>query len=129
MTPIDIAKQYIRAVQEGDQAALSVLISPDVVWHQPGHNRFSGTHRGVAAVLQMIGGMMEVSRGTFRIERATRYMENGGWVTVELEFQAQREEARVSQPGIDLLRIEGGRIVEARLFSSDPAEEDAFWGA
>lgn len=129
MSPIDVARRYIQAVQSGDQAALGALISPQVVWHQPGRNRFSGTHHGVQAVVQMLGGMMAVSQGTFRITHAHRFMDNGPWVAVELEFAARRDGAQVDQPGIDLLRIENGRIVEARLFSSDQAQEDAFWGA
>jgi uncharacterized protein len=127
-TSIEIAQKYIQAVQSGDQAALGALLSPDIVWHQPGRNRFSGTHQGVQAVGAMIGAMMEVSRGTFAITRASRFMGNGPWVTVELEFEGQRDGLRMSQQGIDLLRIEAGRIVEARLFSSDPEQEDAFWG-
>ena len=128
MTPIDIAKHYIRAVQEGDQATLGKLLAPEIVWHQPGRNRFSGTHRGVAAVVEMLGGMMAVSGGTFRISRAIRYMANDDWVAVELEFQAQRGGMQMSQQGIDLLRVEDGCIVEVRLFSSDQDEEDVFWG-
>jgi ketosteroid isomerase-like protein len=127
-TPIEIAQKYIHAVQSGDQAALGALLAPDIVWHQPGNNRFSGTHQGVQAVGGMIGAMMEVSKGTFAITRANRFMGNGPWVTVEIEFEGQRDGLRMSQQGIDLLRIEEGRIVEARLFSSDPAQEDAFWG-
>jgi len=34
----------------------------------------------------------------------------------------------MDQPGIDLLRIVDGKIVEVWLFSSDPEQEDAFWG-
>jgi ketosteroid isomerase-like protein len=127
-TPIEIAQKYIQAVQTGDQAALAGLLAPGIVWHQPGRNRFSGTHQGVQAVGTMIGTMMEVSRGTFAITRAHRFMGNGPWVTVELEFEGKRDGLQMSQQGIDLLRIEEGRIVEARLFSSDPAQEDAFWG-
>ena len=115
MTPIEIAQTYIRAVQTGDQAALAGLFAPDVVWHQPGKNRFSGTRRGLPAVVEMLGGMMDVSRGTFRIERASRYMENGGWVTIELEFVAERSGVNMAQPGIDLLKIDNGKIVEVRL--------------
>jgi ketosteroid isomerase-like protein len=124
----DIAKSYIRAVQTGDQAAFGNLISPDVVWHQPGRNRFSGTHRGLAAVGSLIGSMMQVSGGTFAITRATRFMVNGDWVAIELEFAGQRGEMKLAQPGVDLLRIVNGRIVEVRLFSSDQDAEDAFWG-
>ena len=61
----------------------------------------------------MLGKMMEVSKGTFAITSADHYMANG---------------MKLKQPGVDLIRIEGGKIVEVRLFSSDQAQEDAFWG-
>jgi uncharacterized protein len=128
MSNIEIAKAYINAVQTGDQAALGNLLSPEVVWHQPGNNQFSGTHHGLPAVGGMIGKMMEVSGGTFAITRAIRYMANGDLVVIELEFAGEREGAKLSQPGIDLLRIDGGKIVEVWLFSSNPEEEDLFWG-
>ena len=128
MSLTEIAANYIRAVQTGDQAALASLIAPDIVWHQPGRNKFSGTHHGISAVANMLGGMMETAGGTFAITGVSRYMENGNWVAIELEFAAQREGYLLSQQGLDLLRIENGQIVEARLFSSDQDQEDAFWG-
>lgn len=128
MNNIDIAKTYIKAVQTGDQATLGSIISPDVVWHQPGTNRFSGTHRGMAAVGPMLGTMMEVSKGTFAITRADHYMANGDWVAITLEFAGEANGITLKQPGVDLIRVEGGKIVEVRLFSSDQKQEDTFWG-
>lgn len=128
MSPVEIAQKYIHSVQTGDQSSLANLVSPNVIWHQPGKNRFSGTHCGIVEVMTMIGQMMEVSGGTFAITRASRFMENGGWVVIELEFAAQRSGMTLAQPGVDLLRIDDGRIVEVRLFSSDQDAEDAFWG-
>ena len=128
MNNIDIAKIYIKAVQTGDQATLGSIISPDVIWHQPGINRFSGTHQGMANVGPMLGAMMEVSKGTFAITRADHYMANGDWVAITLEFAGEANGIQLKQPGADLIRIEGGKIVEVRLFSSDQAQEDAFWG-
>ena len=128
MSQIDIAKQYIRAVQTGDQAVLTKVISPAVVWHQPGNNRFSGRHAGIANVVTMLGQMMEVSRGSFTLSRADQFMENGEWVAIAIEFTAERPGAKLAQSGVDLLRIESGQIVEVRLFSSDQAAEDLFWG-
>lgn len=125
---IDIAKAYITAVQAGDQATLGRLISPDVLWHQPGNHQFSGCHRGMAQVGPMLGKMMEVSQGTFAITHADHYMANGNWVAITLEFAGQANGIELKQPGVDLLRIEGGQVVEVRLFSSDQAQEDAFWG-
>ena len=129
MSRVETAKAYIGAVQTGDQGVLAQLISRDIVWYQPGRNRFSGTHHGLQAVGGMIGGMMERSEGTFTISKATHFMENGEWVAVMLEFTAQREGAQLAQPGVDLLRIVDGKILEARLFSGDQAQEDAFWGS
>lgn len=128
MTPIDIAKNYIRAAQTGDQALLASTVSESVVWHQPGANRFSGTHHGLAAVGAMIGGMMEVSRGTFAITEARHFMENGDQVAVSITFRGEREGALLDQAGVDLLRIQDGLITEVFLFSSDQAQEDRFWG-
>ena len=128
MNTIDIAKTYIKAIQTGDQASLGSLISPDVVWHQPGKNRFSGIHQGMAAVGPMLGAMMEVSKGTFAITRADHYMANGDWVAITIEFAGEANGLTMKQAGVDLIRIEGGKIVEVKLFSSDQAQEDAFWG-
>lgn len=128
MNNIDIAKTYIKAVQTGDQATLGSIISPAVIWHQPGKNRFSGTHRGMANVGPMLGAMMEVSKGTFAITRADHYMANGDWVAVTLEFAGEANGIKLRQAGVDLIRIESGKIVEVRLFSSDQAQEDLFWG-
>lgn len=128
MNNIDIAKRYIKAVQTGDQTTLGSLIAPDVVWHQPGSNQFSGTHRGMANVGPMLGRMMEVSRGTFSITRADHYMANGEWVAITLEFAGEANGVQLKQPGVDLIRIADGKVVEVRLFSSDQAQEDSFWG-
>jgi ketosteroid isomerase-like protein len=128
MTNIDIAKSYIKAVQTGDQAVLGSLISPQVVWHQPGDNQFSGVKNGIAEFGAMFGGMMATSGGTFVITKARRFLANGDLVAIEIEFTARRDGARLDQPGIDLLRIADGKIVEVWLFSSDPEQEDAFWG-
>lgn len=128
MNNIEIAKTYIKAVQTGDQATLGSIISPEVIWHQPGNNQFSGTHRGMADVGPMLGKMMEMSKGTFAITRADHYMANGDWVAITLEFVGEANGNKLKQAGVDLIRIEGGKIVEVRLFSSDQHQEDVFWG-
>ena len=40
---IAVSNNYFTAVQTGDLATLGALVAPDVVWHQPGQNQFSGT--------------------------------------------------------------------------------------
>ena len=55
-------------------------------------------------------------------------MLNGDWVAITLEFAGDANGIRLKQPGVDLIRVEGGKVVEIRLFSSDPEQEDLFWG-
>ncbi|MDQ1811902.1 nuclear transport factor 2 family protein [Massilia sp. CCM 9210] len=95
---------------------------------QAGKNRFSGTHRGMANVGPMLGAMMEVSKGTFAITRAEHYMASGDWVAITVEFAGEANGIKLKQAGVDLIRIDDGKIVEVRLFSSDQQQEDAFWG-
>ena len=128
MSNIDIAKTYIKAVQTGDMATLGNIISPEIVWHQPGKNQFSGVLKGMAEVGSMLGKMMEVSNGTFAITKADHFMANGDWVAIILEFAGEANGVKLRQPGVDLMRIDGGKIVEMRLFSSNQEEEDQLWG-
>ena len=128
MSNIEIAKTYIKAAQTGDQATLGAIISPEVIWHQPGNNQFSGVHNGMATVGPMLGKMMEVSKGTFTISKADHFMANGDWVAITIEFSGEANGIKLKQPGVDLIRIEGSKIVEVRLFSSNQDEEDRFWG-
>jgi uncharacterized protein len=128
-TPLDVVNRYFDALSAKDFPTVAAMFADDIVWHQPGNNRFSGTHRGGAAVGEMIGGMMTVSEGTFELTLTGATMVNGNMVAVPAHFTGKRDGAAMSQDGIDLLRIEGDKIAEAWLFSSDPESEDAFWGA
>jgi ketosteroid isomerase-like protein len=127
-TPLTVVRKYFDALSAKDFATVAGMFADDIVWHQPGDNRFSGTHHGSAAVGEMIGGMMAVSEGTFALALTAAPMVNGALVAVPVHFTGKREGAAMTQDGIDLLRIDGDRIAEAWLFSSDPQSEDAFWG-
>jgi ketosteroid isomerase-like protein len=128
-TPLDVANRYLDALSAKDFATVASMFADDIVWHQPGSNRFSGTHRGAAAVGDMIGGMMAASQGTFGLSVTGALQINGTLVAVPVHFAGERDGTAMAQDGVDLLRIEGDKIAEAWLFSSDPASEDAFWGA
>ncbi|PRH79910.1 ketosteroid isomerase [Streptomyces solincola] len=127
-TNTDVARSYFRAVQNGDLETVGKLLDEHVIWHQPGANRFSGVRRGRDDVFRMLGGMMEVNQGSFSIERVHALMGNGQLVAATIRFAGRRDEASMAMDGVDLLRMENGKIVEAWLFSGDQAAEDAFWG-
>jgi hypothetical protein len=57
-----------------------------------------------------------------------------GWFTspggaLAVHFTAKRDGAEMSMDGVDVLRIDGDKIAEVWLFSTDQQGEDAFWDA
>ncbi|MGO4249356.1 nuclear transport factor 2 family protein [Paenarthrobacter sp. RAF54_2] len=127
-TPAAVAASYFEALGRGDVPAAMALLSPDVVWHQPGSNRFSGDHKGLDGVGALLGGMMEASQGTFQLAVTGPAMVNGELVAVPVTFSGTRTDASMDMAGVDLLTVRQGNIVDVRLFSADGATEDSFWG-
>ncbi|WP_102193427.1 nuclear transport factor 2 family protein [Microbacterium aurantiacum] len=127
-TPAAVAADYFNALASGDVPTAMGLLSADVVWHQPGANRFSGDHVGLDGVGALLGGMMEASEGSFQLSVAGAAMENGELVAVPVRFTGARAAASMDMGGIDLLTVRDGKIVEVHLFSEDGPAEDVFWG-
>jgi ketosteroid isomerase-like protein len=127
--PLDVIRRYFDALSAKNFEAVAAMFAEGIVWHQPGANRFSGTHRGSAAVGELIGGMMAASEGTLEVALTAEPMANGALVAAPVRFTARRAGAELALDGLDLLRVEGDRIAEAWLFSADQQAEDAYWGA
>ncbi|MET9634427.1 nuclear transport factor 2 family protein [Lentzea sp. NPDC006480] len=127
-TPLAVVTTYFEALESGDFATVSAQFADDIVWHQPGANRFSGVHHGSAAVGAMLVGMMEVSEGTFTLKRNAPLMLNGDIVAAPVHWTAKRSGAEMDGVGVDVMRVVGGKVVEVWLYTADQPEEDAFWG-
>lgn len=124
-----IVRDYFEAVATGNLAKLPELLSDTLVWHQPGSSDLSGTYNSRDAVFGLIGKFMERSQGTFKFESIGNILTNGDYVAVTLTFSGKTDSKSMSMAGIDILRIESGKIQEVWLFSDDQAAEDAFWNA
>lgn len=126
--PAEVAAAYFDSLGNGDVPTAMAQLSPEVVWHQPGANQFSGEHVGVEGVGTLLGGMMEASEGSFQLAVTGSAMVNGEFVAVPVRFTGARSSASMDMAGVDLLTIRDGKIVAVHLFSEDGAAEDAFWG-
>ncbi|MBO9516592.1 MAG: nuclear transport factor 2 family protein [Porphyrobacter sp.] len=124
---IKIVRDYFDAIAKGDLAKLPELLSETLVWHQPGSSDLSGTYNSRDAVFGLLGKFMERSQGTFKFDSIDNILANGDHVAVTLQFSATADGKSMSMAGIDVLRIESGKIQEVWLFSDDQAAEDAFW--
>jgi uncharacterized protein len=123
-----VAQQYYEAMSAGDIPTGTSLFADNILWHQPGGNRFSGTRDSAAGVGEMLGGQMALTEGTFELRFTGEPMVNGALAAMPVHFSGQRDGAEMSMDGVDVLRVEGDKIVEMWLFSADQEAEDAFWG-
>ncbi|MBB5788880.1 nuclear transport factor 2 family protein [Jiangella mangrovi] len=123
-----VVRTYFDALEAQDLATVAAALAEDVVWHQPGANRFSGVQRGATAVGAMIAGMTEISGGSFALTVTAPLLVNDDTVAAHIHFSASRDGATLDQDGIDVLKVTDGKISEVWLFSADQPAEDAFWG-
>jgi len=56
-------------------------------------------------------------------------MNNDALAAFPVHFTAKRNGAEMPMDGVDVLRVEGGKIAEGWLFPAIQQDEDAFWDA
>lgn len=129
METTTVARTYAAALSVKDFGTVAGMFADDIVWHQPGAHQLAGTYRGAAAVNELLGAQMAATQGSFELAVNGDPMINGDLAAMQVHFGAQRDGAAMSMAGVDVVRVEGGRIAEVWLFSSDQQAEDEFWGA
>ncbi len=127
MEAVKVVENYFNYLQKGDLEKLGGLFDENVVWHQPGRGQLSGTYRGKNELFALFGEFMERSGGTFKIDEVSSIMANGDLVVANLHFSATKSKESISMGGVDLMRVQNGKILEVHLFSSDQEAEDRFW--
>jgi ketosteroid isomerase-like protein len=117
----------VRRMYEGELAEGGV-ISPDIIWHVPGHNPVSGTYEGIDAYAnQMTGRMAPLTQWDFELERV---MPNGDMVVATFRVQGERKGRTVDLQGVHVMRLDGdGQVVEGWGFTDDQDALDEFFSA
>ncbi|HEX8015247.1 MAG TPA: nuclear transport factor 2 family protein [Flavobacterium sp.] len=128
MTAIEVILAYAEALGKGDIPTAFSHFSPDVKWNQPGANQFSGLKKGADEIGKMLGGMMEISKGSFALHPNGNIMANGDLVAMPVRFSGNNDDRKIDMSGIDLFKVEKGKITDIWLFSDDQNIEDIFWG-
>ena len=124
---IAIVEAYLKALAEGNIPGLFSLFAPDVKWHQPGENKFSGIKNRLGEIGNMIGGMMQDAAGTLVVKPNGALMESDQLVACPVRFTAAKGSKKIDMTGIDLFEVKEGKITQVWLFSQDQRGEDAFW--
>ena len=117
---------YTEALSKGDFGAVFETMSDNIVWHMGGESSLSGVIVGKQALGERLGEFSKRSNGTFRV--ITNWAaSNDCFVAASVVSLAERGEEKLNDPGIDLFRIENGKIQEVWTFAEKQEEEDKFW--
>lgn len=127
-TNLSIFNAYNEGLIAGDFPAVFETMADDIIWHQPGQHATSGTHVGKEALGAHLASFAQKTNGTFKV--VTNWVsENRDLVAANVTFLGTRTDGtELDMNGIDLFRIENGKIQEVWLFSSNQELEDEFWG-
>ncbi|MBK8201500.1 MAG: nuclear transport factor 2 family protein [Bdellovibrionales bacterium] len=126
-TSKEVVQTYFDSLASGNLDRLGQLFSEDVIWHQPGHGELSKTYFGKQDVFTLFGQFMNISQGSFKIDGVKSIMVNGDLVTATLHFSAGKPGKNIFMDGVDLMKVQDGKIKEVWLFSGDQEAEDTFW--
>ena len=126
-TNLEIFNTYNQALIAGDFPGVFETMADDIVWHQPGNHSLSGSVVGKDKLGTHLATFAEKTNGTFKV--ITNWVsDNEDLIAANVTFLGTRADGtELNMNGIDLFRIEDGKIKEVWLFSSDQAEEDSFW--
>ena len=126
----DLVRQGYAAFAAGDMETLGSMMADDVVHDVPGNNQFTGEHKGRDELINLYGGLFDVSGGTYHAALESVEARGPDQVVSVHRGTAQREGKTLDTKETLTFTIEDGKIT--RIVSSftpeDEAAEDSFWG-
>jgi ketosteroid isomerase-like protein len=124
---VAVVRRLYAAVAAGDLAAVGECFHEDAVWHLPGTNALSGTHRGWSAIRDnLLARQGPISGGTFRAQLLDLAV-GDQYIVAIVHATAERAGYRLDQTVCQLMRVQNGKIVEVRGHYADEAALNAFW--
>ena len=124
---LEVFHAYTEGLEKADFAAVFETMSDDIVWHMGGNSPLSGDVVGKQALGERLEEFAKRSNNTFGV--VTNWAAgNGCFVAASVVSVAKRsEEDKLNMPGIDLFRMEDGKICEVWTFAENQAVEDEYW--
>mgnify|MGYP000879725566 FL=1 len=117
---------YTEALSRGDFEAAFETMADTIVWHMGGESSLSGIIKGKQALGERLGEFAKRSNGTFRV--MTEWAaSNDCFVAASVVSLAEKGNEKLNDPGIDLFKIEDGKIQEVWTFAQYQTVEDTFW--
>ncbi|TDD32843.1 nuclear transport factor 2 family protein [Actinomadura sp. KC06] len=108
----NVIRSFYKARSDGDTKTLHALLAPDVRWHEPGNEDYSGTHQGRETVLKLLDDLKQATNGTFTLE-PTAFLTTDEHVVAKIRWSASRGETHVRGNEIAIYRLTSAKIAEA----------------
>jgi len=121
-----LLRAHLEALGRGDVPAAMSFYSDDVVFHYPGANPLSGEYRGKAAVLELLGRVMQMTRGRFRPE-VRDILASDDHVAALVTVHAERDDRSAEWKSIDLFHVRDGKLTEHWVHEVDQDAVDRFF--
>ena len=123
---MQVFNTYTEALSRGDFEAAFETMADTIVWHMGGESSLSGLIKGKQALGERLGEFAKRSNGTFRV--MTEWAaSNDCFVAASVVSLAEKGNEKLDDPGIDLFKIENGKIQEVWTFAQYQTVEDKFW--
>lgn len=124
---VAIARNAMESFNKGDMDGFTATLADDVVWHAPGHNRFSGEFRGKEANLARFKAQAE-SGIHISFDDLHDVVGNDEHVVALLTFRAASGDDVVVTPSVFVMHVRDGKLVEFWAMNERQAEIDALIG-
>ena len=122
----ELLAAQIDALSRGDIATAMTFYSDDVVFHYPGRNPLSGEYRGKDQVLELLGRVMQLTKGSFRPD-VHDILASDQHVAALVTVRAERDGVPVEWKSVDLFHIRDGKLSEHWVHEVDQDLVDEFW--
>ena len=123
---LERARVGYEAFARGDLAAVSDLLSDDIVWHSGGSNVLTGDFVGKEAVLGFFGLLMQESGGSFR-NNVHDMLANDEHGVALVTVSATRGDESFEGKVIHVFHMSDGRMTEFWSYPEDQNRFDEFW--
>lgn len=126
MPDVQVAQQYLAAVQRGDMSAVLALLADDVVLHIPGRSPISGEYQGPQAVLEYLNNVRRLSNNTYAFQDLIWLIMEPHIHNVTVE-QAVRNGTSYDFNRSTVYQMRDGKIADIEVHEEDQYAIDAFW--
>jgi ketosteroid isomerase-like protein len=123
----DLARGASAAFGRGDLGTLqNQFFAQDIRWHVSGRGALAGDYEGVAAVMQLLGRIVELSGGTARFELHDVLANDAHTVSLAT-IRAERAGKKYQDNIVQVIHVKNGKAAEVWTHSADPSAAEEFW--